>query len=249
MFTLMKKYPNYIESLVKELQSSELANDILSRYKIYSSDPILKDLFECFSECQTEFFYSSKALSLLSSQLTISGLNQAFAKTFQDNHIATLIECAQLGLSTVPSTEESSLNTLWTPNSQKNHKSLKQLSFDVKEFVKAKGRCTYKEVADEIVSRDDCVNEKNIRRRVYDAINVLTAVNVFEKRGKDVCFVKKNDSLRRSLNEKKDKLQKVAVRFENLYKIILRNQEAPNYREAIQIPFFVVLAKKNVRVI
>ncbi|KAI3967052.1 hypothetical protein MKW92_032865 [Papaver armeniacum] len=66
---------------------------------------------------------------------------------------------------------------------------LRQFSVKVCEKVEAKGRTTYNEVADELVAEfstptpDNPHNfeEKNIRRRVYDALNVLMAMDIIVK--------------------------------------------------------------------
>ncbi|XP_058216990.1 transcription factor-like protein DPB [Rhododendron vialii] len=62
--------------------------------------------------------------------------------------------------------------------------------------VESKGRTTYSEVADEIVAEFieanssavslDKVEEKNIRRRVYDALNVLMALDIIVNEGKEI---------------------------------------------------------------
>ena len=57
------------------------------------------------------------------------------------------------------------------------------------EKVREKGRTTYTEVANEIVNETVAMggggggefDEKNIRRRVYDALNVLMALNIVHK--------------------------------------------------------------------
>ena len=55
--------------------------------------------------------------------------------------------------------------------------------------MREKGRTTYTEVANEIVAetvdmpRGGEFDEKNIRRRVYDALNVLMALNIVHKAG------------------------------------------------------------------
>ncbi len=63
--------------------------------------------------------------------------------------------------------------------------------------MEAKGRTTYNEVADELVaemSRIEAANkngqydEKNIRRRVYDAINVLMAMDIIQKEKKEILW-------------------------------------------------------------
>jgi transcription factor Dp len=161
------------------------------------------------------------------------------------------MEQEEHGLTPLPQAQDLSNSTLWSETSRmpKVHKTLKQLSQEVKQYIMEKGHCTYKEVADEIVKKEACYNEKNIRRRVYDAINVLTAVNIFEKRGKQVCIVEKNCNLIRSINKKRDTLRKLAMRYQNLRGIVVRNSELPHYREAIQMPFVIVFTKKNVRFI
>lgn len=244
----MKKYPAYVESLVSELKSTEFANEILERYKNYSSDPFLANLYLVFWECQSEFFYSSKALNLLGSAEDLSGRHFSFAETCSEKMTRELTCGVERTMTSLPSVQDSSLSTLWSECSvQKGRKTLKELSLLVKEFIESRGHCTYKEVADEIVGRESCENEKNIRRRVYDAINVLTAANIFEKKGKQVCIVEEKCNLTRSVDKKKEKLRELAKKFEKLTGVINRNKVSPNYRQAVQLPFIIVSTHKNVR--
>ncbi|GAB4818074.1 hypothetical protein N2152v2_005120 [Parachlorella kessleri] len=78
-------------------------------------------------------------------------------------------------------------------------KGLRQFSLKVCEVVELKGRTTYHEVADELVKHlqqqgraeggtDGNYDEKNIRRRVYDALNVLMAVGVIRKEKKEIVW-------------------------------------------------------------
>lgn len=92
---------------------------------------------------------------------------------------------------------------------EKGGKGLRHFSMKVCEKVESKGRTTYNEVADELVAEftnpdsphvspdqgADTVSvragqqqydEKNIRRRVYDALNVLMAVGIILKDKKDI---------------------------------------------------------------
>ncbi|XP_008793118.2 transcription factor-like protein DPA isoform X4 [Phoenix dactylifera] len=76
---------------------------------------------------------------------------------------------------------------------------LRQFSMLVCKKVEAKGRTTYNEVADEIIaelaplqkSASSYVQfeEKNIRRRVYDAFNVLMAIDAIVKDKKEIRWV------------------------------------------------------------
>ena len=64
------------------------------------------------------------------------------------------------------------------------------------EKVQAKGTTSYNEVADELVNEltdpgcasptDQQYDQKNIRRRVYDALNVLMAMNIISKEKKEI---------------------------------------------------------------
>ncbi|XP_031117803.1 transcription factor-like protein DPB isoform X2 [Ipomoea triloba] len=79
----------------------------------------------------------------------------------------------------------------------KSGRGLRQFSMKVCEKVESKGRTTYNEVADELVadfadpnntlaSPDKQYDEKNIRRRVYDALNVLMAMDIISKDKKEI---------------------------------------------------------------
>ncbi|XP_022882714.1 transcription factor-like protein DPB isoform X1 [Olea europaea var. sylvestris] len=80
----------------------------------------------------------------------------------------------------------------------KSGRGLRQFSMKVCEKVENKGRTTYNEVADELVaefadpnigvgsSDQQQYDEKNIRRRVYDALNVLMAMDIISKDKKDI---------------------------------------------------------------
>ncbi|KAH9328498.1 hypothetical protein KI387_000606 [Taxus chinensis] len=81
---------------------------------------------------------------------------------------------------------------------EKGGRGLRQFSMKVCEKVQSKGRTTYNEVADELVAEfvnvdSNCASpdrqqyeEKNIRRRVYDALNVLMAMDIISKEKKEI---------------------------------------------------------------
>mmetsp|Transcript_45962 Transcript_45962/g.115248 ORF Transcript_45962/g.115248 Transcript_45962/m.115248 type:complete len:500 (+) Transcript_45962:242-1741(+) len=72
----------------------------------------------------------------------------------------------------------------------KKEKGLREFSLRVCRQVEAKMVTTYNEVADELVKEfkndDPTGDEKNIRRRAYDALNVLTAMDIISKDKKDI---------------------------------------------------------------
>lgn len=83
------------------------------------------------------------------------------------------------------------------PSGKNSNKGLRHFSVKVCEKVESKGRTTYNEVADELVAEMSKVDpsgyevpydEKNIRRRVYDAINVLMAMNIIQKEKKEIIW-------------------------------------------------------------
>lgn len=86
----------------------------------------------------------------------------------------------------------------------KNYKGLKLLSVSVRDIVSERQSTTYKEVADTILQEamsregrqetrksEQMREEQNIKRRVYDALNVLISAGVLIKEGKRV---RKNDA-------------------------------------------------------
>lgn len=107
--------------------------------------------------------------------------------------------------------EDQSLNYLWNeqdasapmtlstiiktpPNTTyRSRNGLKALSWRVREIVETQRITNYKEVADELLkdlnvstSASPQRDEKNVRRRVYDALNVLIAASILRKTGKEV---------------------------------------------------------------
>lgn len=74
---------------------------------------------------------------------------------------------------------------------------MRHFALKVCEKVKEKGVTTYNEVADELVAEElhmnsiDSANcdQKNIRRRVYDALNVLMAMEIISKDKKEIRWI------------------------------------------------------------
>ncbi|KAI8906213.1 E2F/DP family winged-helix DNA-binding domain-containing protein [Powellomyces hirtus] len=78
----------------------------------------------------------------------------------------------------------------------KRVKGLRHFSRCVAEKVQLKGATTYNEVADELVDEftiqarnADSFDHKNIRRRVYDALNVLMAMGIIAKAKKEIRWI------------------------------------------------------------
>ena len=158
------------------------------------------------------------------------GLKVGFTRIFYDNQINFLSDPSDFGLELQKSEifEATSLNTLWSEDTssspikipgsvkvpkttQRSKNGLKVLSWKVKEIVQRLGSSTYQEVADILVKETEeevegaAKDEKNIRRRVYDALNVLIAVGVLQKNK----ISKKVEPLARSESPVVEKLKKL----------------------------------------
>ncbi|EAR92098.3 transcription factor e2f/dimerization partner (macronuclear) [Tetrahymena thermophila SB210] len=86
-------------------------------------------------------------------------------------------------------------------NGNRNERGLRILSKEVLEIVREKNETTYKEVTDEIIQNRKKNNQKqvqeeqNIKRRVYDALNVLIAAELITKSKKQNKVIQYNKPL------------------------------------------------------
>lgn len=152
----------------------------------------------------------------------------------------------------------------------KGGKGLRHFSMKVCEKVKAKGTTSYNEVADELVAEltdprcqspsDQQYDQKNIRRRVYDALNVLMAMNIISKEKKEIRWlglptnsVQEATSLETEKAKRIDRIKAKTEQLQDLMlqqiafkKLVERNKEAeknsrrPTPNSVIEIPFIIV---------
>ena len=157
----------------------------------------------------------------------------------------------------------------------KGGKGLRHFSMKVCEKVQAKGSTSYNEVADELVSEltdprcssptDQQYDQKNIRRRVYDALNVLMAMNIISKEKKEIRWLGLPTNSVQEVNtlelDKRKKMERIKAKTQQLQDLILqqiafknlveRNKEreksdgAPAPNSAIQLPFIIVNTSKK----
>ncbi|EFJ43853.1 DP transcription factor [Volvox carteri f. nagariensis] len=158
-------------------------------------------------------------------------------------------------------------------SSRSGSKGLRHFSMKVCEKVEAKGRTTYNEVADELVSemskmeaanKNGQYDEKNIRRRVYDAINVLMAMDIIQKEKKEIMWKGfprlgnhsleklKADRLARikEVEQKQLYLQDMIEQQKALKKLLERSAARGNAATGTQLflPFILVQAKPDATV-
>ena len=146
----------------------------------------------------------------------------------------------------------------------KAYKGLRHFSMMVCRTVEEKGTTTYNAVADELVDRivhdrqkDDPsgkYDEKNIRRRVYDALNVLMAMDIITKDKKSITWKGLPSSASQDLDmlhrEREYRLQEVQRKRESLKELLQQqvcfrnlaehNRSSPPDENKIPLPFIVV---------
>ncbi|XP_058099875.1 transcription factor-like protein DPB [Magnolia sinica] len=153
---------------------------------------------------------------------------------------------------------------------------LRQFSIIVCKKVESKGRTTYSEVADEIIEEfsatdSDTVtlnqyDEKNIRRRVYDAINVLMAMDIIAKDKKEIHWkgfprtiindieelqVCSRLKLMSKIENKATYLHELEEQIVGLHNLMLRNQqvhELGNNVAGVPLPFILVRTRPQAKV-
>ncbi|KFP72129.1 Transcription factor Dp-2, partial [Acanthisitta chloris] len=158
----------------------------------------------------------------------------------------------------------------------KNGKGLRHFSMKVCEKVQRKGTTSYNEVADELVSEftnsnshlaaDSAYDQKNIRRRVYDALNVLMAMNIISKEKKEIRWIGlPTNSAQECQNleiEKQKRMERIKQKRAQLQELLLQqiafknlvqrnqqneqqNQGPPALNSTIQLPFLIVNTSKR----
>ncbi|GLT56678.1 hypothetical protein SLA2020_297040 [Shorea laevis] len=160
----------------------------------------------------------------------------------------------------------------------KSGRGLRQFSMKVCEKVERKGRTTYNEVADELVAEfadpstsvaspdQQQYDEKNIRRRVYDALNVLMAMDIISKDKKEIQWkglprTSLNDieelkaerlGLRNRIEKKAAYLQELEEQYIGLQNLIQRNEQLYSSGNApsggVALPFILVQTRPHATV-
>ncbi|XP_077204891.1 transcription factor Dp-2 [Paroedura picta] len=158
----------------------------------------------------------------------------------------------------------------------KNGKGLRHFSMKVCEKVQRKGTTSYNEVADELVSEftncnshlatGSAYDQKNIRRRVYDALNVLMAMNIISKEKKEIRWIGlPTNSAQECQNleiEKQRRIEQIKQKRAQLQELLLQqiafknlvqrnqqneqqNQSPPSLNSTLQLPFLIINTSKR----
>lgn len=155
--------------------------------------------------------------------------------------------------------------------SEKGNKGLRHFSMKVCEKVEQKGTTSYNEVADELVAEFAPANtltntdQKNIRRRVYDALNVLMAMNIIEKQKKEIKWrglptssAQECQNLQMEKTKRQERIRHRLVEFRELLlqqiafkNLVERNKKFKEQHRnlpknsVIQLPFIIVSTGKK----
>ncbi|KAM6225985.1 LOW QUALITY PROTEIN: transcription factor Dp-1-like [Porphyrio hochstetteri] len=161
---------------------------------------------------------------------------------------------------------------------EKNGTGLRHFSMKVCEKVQRKGTTSCNEVVDELVAEfsttdnhispneSEAYDQENIRRRVYDVVNVLTAMNIISKEKTEIKWIGlPTDSAQECQNlevEKQRRLERIKQKQSELQELILqqiafknlvqRNHQAeqqanrpPPSNSVIPLPFIIVDTSKK----
>ncbi|CAH1709860.1 hypothetical protein AGLY_010954 [Aphis glycines] len=151
---------------------------------------------------------------------------------------------------------------------EKPGKGLRHFAMRVCEKVRSKMVTTYNEVADELVaeypegSNAEQYDQKNVRRRVYDALNVLMAMNIISKEKKEIKWIglpvtsyqesttltQEREDLMTRLNEKQAFLHELIVQQVTFKQLVEKNKKyeqihgRPSSASVLSLPFIAIKA-------
>ncbi|KAI6226232.1 hypothetical protein M3Y99_01312500 [Aphelenchoides fujianensis] len=167
------------------------------------------------------------------------------------------------------------------PRNTDKSRGLRHFSNRVCEKVKEKGQTNYNEVADELVAEyfdslcyppqsqeKQQYDSKNIRRRVYDALNVLMAMNIIEKEKKEIRWVglptssvaerrrleDERQQRRDRIRQKSDQLREYIIQLVAYKSLVHRNREnernngRPNDQSILFLPFIILNTERETNV-
>lgn len=151
-------------------------------------------------------------------------------------------------------------------------KGLRLFSKQVCDKVAEKKTTTYNEVADELaadIQRNNHnnnvgIDQKNIRRRVYDALNVLMALDIISKDRKEIKWLGINNNeqdlleqeikieesrqkmLLASIQKNKNTYNDTWNNLNKLKQLVQRNQHHQQRQQIVQLPFLLIQSESDI---
>lgn len=135
----------------------------------------------------------------------------------------------------------------------KSLKGLKALSIYLKDIVKDKCFNSYKDVTDLVVQdigvKENTTEMRNIRRRLYDALNVMNAIGYVDIATKEFNLELQPSNYTQLMQDKADCIQDkreilkdLVKKVESMSKIFQRNSKK-RHREVVPFPFIIIAVK------
>ena len=164
-------------------------------------------------------------------------------------------------------------------NSRNTAFGLKEISKRVMDIIKQSGQTTYRDISDQIVDEikeKSLKDEKNIRRRIYDSLNVMKSMNLFQKDSQSKTIMwnydqefdplneteNKNEiddknkidsnnivELKKSIKEKKEKVILLSKELQGLKNVLERNRREDQnipLAEKLFFPFIIIEFPSNI---
>jgi hypothetical protein len=260
-----------VKTLYDDSIFSEKKNSAFQDYSsvVKNEKPLLYD------NQLSEIDYKKKAQTsdygFLNQKRAYSGASFKFNESFKENKQSSNITANDRNTNQSHNKPLLDSYQISTPNSKGNKKEkknvntlgLKDISKKVVEIIRNSESTTYKEIADEIVKHVIVKNEndgKNIRRRIYDALNVLKAIKLFTvNEAKRIIYCKgtdegENEKIYKDIEDQKIILGKKNEEYHDLMnqKDIFNNMidwnkktDCESGQEKLKIPFLVVSYLKS----
>lgn len=205
------------------------------------------------------FFETSYAIGSLFSILKYNPADHSISSTFSLPEIHSLLSSLLFDIPGPNHTdsslfEDASLHTMWSggANSQfsksvrhiskRNNRKilLRDISFRVKRLLDESKTSDYLTIVDKLAKEHDFSIQQNIKRRAYDAINVMLAAGLLSKEGKHVEILhnRENDPF----EEKRRKLRTRLEKFSAYKNLCWRNAESNKKAEILFLPVHLIYA-------
>ena len=269
MFEQSHFYPSHITEILSALESCDFADMILKSYSFKTvSDPVLEKIYSILKYPEIHEIPSNTLKTLILQEYMpdfppIDDNDPGKFRKFSENSIDFISETVDLDLEfskhelidsknffsfyneLTISTPVKSLSSQIPKTTPRSKNGLKVLSWKVKEIVNKNGNSSYQEVADCLVkelNETELKDEKNIRRRVYDALNVLISVGVLSKQSKKVQPLKKNNQ---NKLHKIKYLKALTEKYLLLKGLIERNKFLKKSFKSLFLPFSLISVSKQ----
>lgn len=261
-FVAPPKAEEVVRLLLEEYSSPMSGREVSCEqpFSLYSNDELLESFKRTVYENQIDQFATCSELGLeeIDDSLSLACFwekNETFDTPKTQSKIS-------LSIDTISPSTAASLQPYESESDSEANRStrgLRHLTSLVKQVVSSNQATSYKEVAVKLIKKlivtrgpDRIREEKNVRRRVYDAINVLIAAGVLEKHGKSVTWKEDWDSIEfeelrlqhgealSKVKVKREELTKVLKNYISVKALLQRNSSQIPQTTKVAFPFIIV---------